>query len=595
MAEYSTGEKRHARRRPEQVDRAPARGTQNPRQTDPYGNAVHSGYENRKKANGNSGTAGYRQPATANQTVRSRSGISHATQPARKPTYGRPARDPAAIQRTQQPKPRSDRNAQGGEIPRQAPSGSPSSFGRRTSPDKQTAADRGNPAYRQPRSRMQTQRGNTRAVAPVTETPIQALVRSWKQSRAVSQEKRARKAAEAEARWQKDIVRVHGGVDKIMLGIILLLVAFGTVMVFSASYPYALTKGYDVLYYGKRQLFFALAGLAFMAVLSFVPYRFYCNKVIVFGAYGIGVLLLLAVLVLGVSEGEARRWIQLGPITIQPSEMMKFILVLALAYYMQTNQKTLHNLNTARQKLFYNVIFPGVIIGIACGLVLLEKHLSATLIIGCIGLLVMLVGGCDWKWVVPCFTAAGGLLAGIFVVLNPYALKRLTTFGDEDADLLAEKFQTNQSLYAIGSGGLFGVGLGESRQKYSYIYAAHNDFIFAIVCEEFGFIGAVCLIGLFLAFIWRGYVIASRAPDMFSMLVAFGITTQVGIQAMLNMCVVADIIPNTGISLPFFSYGGSSLLVLLCEMGVLLSISRQYYMTRDQLREEEARKELGMD
>ena len=170
-----------------------------------------------------------------------------------------------------------------------------------------------------------------------------------------------------------------------------------------------------------------------------------------------------------------------------------------------------------------------------------------------------------------------------------------TTFGDEDADLLAEKFQTNQSLYAIGSGGLFGVGLGESRQKYSYIYAAHNDFIFAIVCEEFGFIGAVCLIGLFLAFIWRGYVIASRAPDMFSMLVAFGITTQVGIQAMLNMCVVADIIPNTGISLPFFSYGGSSLLVLLCEMGVLLSISRQYYMTRDQLREEEARKELGMD
>ncbi len=424
---------------------------------------------------------------------------------------------------------------------------------------------------------------------------MQALARSWKESRALRQEKKAVKAAEAEIRWQKDIVRVHGGVDKIMLGIILLLVAFGTVMVFSASYPYALTKGYDVLYYGKRQLFFAIAGLALMAILSFIPYRFYCNKVIVLGAYGIGVLLLLAVLVLGVSEGEARRWIQLGPVTIQPSEMMKFILVLALAYYMQTNQKTLQELRTTRQKLFYNVIFPGVIIGIACGLVLLEKHLSATLIIGCIGLLVILVGGCDWKWVVPCFTAAGGLLAGVFVMLNPYALKRLTTFGDEDADLLSEKFQTNQSLYAIGSGGLFGVGLGESRQKYSYIYAAHNDFIFAIVCEEFGFIGAVCLIGLFLAFIWRGYVIASRAPDTFSMLVAFGITTQVGIQAMLNMCVVADIIPNTGISLPFFSYGGSSLVVLLCEMGVLLSISRQYYMTRDQLREEEARKELGMD
>ena len=147
---------------------------------------------------------------------------------------------------------------------------------------------------------------------------MQALARSWKESRALRQEKKAVKAAEAEIRWQKDIVRVHGGVDKIMLGIILLLVAFGTVMVFSASYPYALTKGYDVLYYGKRQLFFAIAGLALMAILSFIPYRFYCNKVIVLGAYGIGVLLLLAVLVLGVSEGEARRWIQLGPVTIQP-------------------------------------------------------------------------------------------------------------------------------------------------------------------------------------------------------------------------------------------------------------------------------------
>lgn len=571
MAEYSTNENRHARRRPEQVSRDLARETQNPRRTEPYGNSRPT--DNRRTA-------------TVNPTARNEVNGTRTTQPTRNASYGRPVRNPAAIHRTPQQK---QRNGSSGQISRRE---NP----HQELPNRRDFSGRQSPTtYRQPQHRAQAQRQNAHAVAPVQETPIQALVRTWKKNRTLRQEKKAVKAAEAEVRWQKDIVRVRGGIDKIMLAIILLLVAFGTVMVFSASYPYALTKGYDVLYYGKRQLLFAVAGLLFMGVLSFIPYRMYCNKVIVFGAYGIGVLLLLAVLVLGVSEGEARRWIQLGPITVQPSEMMKFILVLALAYYIQTNQKTLHNLRTKRQKLFYNVIFPGVIIGSACGLVLLEKHLSATLIIGCIGLLVILIGGCDWKWVIPWFTGAGGLMAGIFVLLNPYALKRLTTFGDEDANLLAEKFQTNQSLYAIGSGGLFGVGLGESRQKYSYIYAAHNDFIFAIVCEEFGFIGAVCLIVLFLAFIWRGYVIAARAPDTFSMLVAFGITTQVGIQAMLNMCVVADIIPNTGISLPFFSYGGSSLMVLLCEMGVLLSISRQYYMTREQLHEEEARKELGMD
>ena len=427
-----------------------------------------------------------------------------------------------------------------------------------------------------------------RAVTTAAPSPIRALVQSWNRKLAIH-------AEQAEVKWQKDIVRVRGGMDKIMLGIILLLVAFGTVMVFSASYPYALTKGYDVLYYGKRQLLFAFIGLALMFLVSFIPTKVYTNGKIVLLAYGVGVLLLVAVLVLGVSEGEARRWIQVGPITIQPSEMMKFILVLALAYYIQSNQKTLQAIRTKKEKFFYNVLFPGIIIGIACGLVLLEKHLSATLIIGLLGLLVILIGGCDWKWVVPCFSAAGLLLAGIFVMLNPYALKRLTTFGDEDANLLAEKFQTNQGLYAIGPGGLFGVGLGESRQKYSYIFAAHNDFIFAIVCEELGFIGAVCLIGLFIAFVWRGYLIASRAPDTLTMLLAFGITTQVGIQAMLNMCVVADIIPNTGISLPFFSYGGSSLVVLLVEMGVLLSISRHYYMTKEQLRESEARRELGLE
>lgn len=543
MKESYSNDHTRARRRPGEVDRIPHREPAS--QTNPLNAETYSA------------------PA------RSRTGTA---------SYGRPVRNPSTMQRASQERPVRNR------VPRETPSR-----------DARSSRNPQNAGIRQGAPRPQYRNGvpprrrpSTRAVTTTAPSPLRALLQSWKQKGDI-------RAAQAEVKWQRDIVRVRGGIDKVMLGIILLLVAFGIVMVYSASYPYALTKGYDVLYYGNRQLLFAIVGILLMLLVSCLPVGIYRNGKIVLLAYAVGVLLLIAVLVMGVSEGEARRWIQVGPITIQPSEMMKFILVLALAYYVQTNQTTLQTIRTRKEKFFYNVLFPGIIIGIACGLVLLEKHLSATLIIGMLGLLVILIGGCDWKWVVPCFTAAGALLAGVFVMLNPYALKRLTTFGDEDADLLAEKFQTNQGLYAIGSGGLFGAGLGESRQKYSYIFAAHNDFIFAIVCEELGFIGAVCLIGLFIAFVWRGYLIASRAPDTLTMLLAFGITTQVGIQAMLNMCVVADIIPNTGISLPFFSYGGSSLVVLLVEMGVLLSISRHYYMTKEQLREEEARRELGMD
>jgi len=406
----------------------------------------------------------------------------------------------------------------------------------------------------------------------------------------LKKQERQLKAAEKERIWQQDIVRVRGGVDKVMLAIILILLCLGSIMVFSASYPVAIAEGRDSLHYVQRQIRFVAIGSALMFVASIVPYRWY-KKWGPFAAYGLSLILLVAVLLIGSSEGEAKRWIAIGSsFTIQPSELMKVSLVLILAWYIEKFKPQIDARIDRWQTIKYNVVGPGIFVGAACILILAEKHLSGTIITGIIALAVMFVGGCHFGWTALIFGIAGAGAAGLFLLLNPYALKRITTFTDDNADKLDELYQTTQGIYAIGSGGLFGLGFGQSRQKYSYVSAAHTDFIFSIWCEEMGFIGGVFLVALFIAFVWRGYVIASRAPDTFSMLTAFGITTQVGLQAFLNMCVASDIIPNTGISLPFFSYGGSSLIVLLAEMGLLLSISRQYYRKKDDLEQETSAK-----
>ena len=215
-----------------------------------------------------------------------------------------------------------------------------------------------------------------------------------------------------------------------------------------------------------------------------------------------------------------------------------------------------------------------------CGLVLLEKHLSGTIIIGLIGMAIIFVSGADILKMILFYGVPAGLAGGIYLLTNSYALARITTHQNENADVLGEAWQTTQGLYAIGSGRLLGLGLGESNLKNNYVSEAHNDFIFTIWCEEMGFVGAVILIALYGFFIWRGFVIAKSAPDTFSSLTAFGINFQVGIQAALNILVVTDILPNTGVSLPFFSYGGSSLIMLMLEMGVLLSISRHSYQKK---------------
>ena len=419
----------------------------------------------------------------------------------------------------------------------------------------------------------------TRALAPAAKasSPKAAAKREQRLTR-------QRENARAEARWQEDIVRVRGGIDGAMLAIILILVALGSITVFSASYPEAVRKTGDGMTYIRSQILYVLIGLGFMTGMIFFPIRWY-RKWAPQTAYGIAVLLLIAVQFIGTSEGVTMRWIDVGPFNVQPSEIMKLAIILMIAWYFDKYEDRMNDPRYGfREQYKWNTIFPIAILGGACLLVLAGKHLSGTIIVGMIGLLMLIVGGCNLKWLF----ATGGPLGigaiGIFLLTNPYAWKRIATKLDENADKLDELYQTTQSIYAIGSGGLFGVGLGESRQKFSYLTAAHTDFIFAIWCEEWGFLGAVALIVLFLLFMWRGYVIALRAPDKFTMLTAFGITTHVGIQAFFNMCVVADMFPNTGITLPFFSYGGSSLIVLLFEMGILLAISKQYYRKKSDLR-----------
>lgn len=414
------------------------------------------------------------------------------------------------------------------------------------------------------------------------------------QRKLVKKENKRREAARIEAEWQKEVVRVRGGPDIFMLALILILLALGTITVFSASYPLAIREGRDSNYYITHQLFNLLAGGFVMTVAMFFPIRLYKGWAPIF-AYAISAALLAYTAFFGIAEGEAVRWVYIGSVSIQPSELMKISVILMLAWYAEKYQAQMNDLTKGLTSYLWNIILPCCILGGACMLVLIGKHLSGTLIVGAIGFFLLIVAGCKISWLLETILPVGVVAVLVFLKLNPYALRRITTYVDENADTLDDLWQTTQSIYAIGSGGLFGVGLGQSRQKYSYLGNAHTDFIFSIWCEELGFIGAVALILLYVLFIWRGYVIAIKAPDRFTMLTAFGITTHVGLQAFLNMCVAADIIPNTGITLPFFSYGGSSLIVLMAEMGILLCISRQSYKKKADLEREEMRIRAGLD
>lgn len=282
-----------------------------------------------------------------------------------------------------------------------------------------------------------------------------------------------------------------------------------------------------------------------------------CSRLVVIGSIGNG----------------AQRWISLGPITIQPSEIAKTSLVLILARYYSVFEERALEIRSKPRMLLWGTLIPFGFIGCFCVLVMLQKHLSGIIILGAIGLSVMFVSGISLRYL-GYFTGACATGVTCLALFTDYTKKRITTWLNPELYPLEGGWQTLQGLMAIGSGGFFGLGFGNSRLKYSYVSEPANDMIFTIICEETGFLGALLIMVLFAVFIWRGIRIGMTQEDTFSRLAAIGITVKVAIQVLLNICVVTNTIPNTGISLPFFSYGGSSMIMLLFEMGILLSISR---------------------
>lgn len=378
-----------------------------------------------------------------------------------------------------------------------------------------------------------------------------------------------------------DVVRIKGSYDKLFLILVIVLTLFGIIMDFSASYAYAFSKYGDSFYFVKRQILFACIGMIPLIFAMNFDYR-WLRKVTV-PIFIISIGLLLVVLMYGIASGVAQRWIMIGSYTFQPSEVMKPALVFMLALYVARNQYRITNYGNKRQSFLYGMFIPFLIVGIVCLLIALERHISGTIIVFAIGAVVIFAAGASMKWFGSAVAIAGALI-GIAIAIFPYAQERINMLlHPENYDPTGKIWQTLQGLYAIGSGGLFGVGLGNSRQKHMYVSQPQNDFIFSIIAEELGFAGAALVIILFMLLIWRGFVIALKAPDTFSSLVVIGLISKVAIQTLLNIAVVTNLIPNTGISLPFFSYGGTALIVQLAEMGVILSISKYSYQKKDAL------------
>ena len=379
-------------------------------------------------------------------------------------------------------------------------------------------------------------------------------------------------AEERTARWDPPApagLRAAGPVDLSFLVLVLALVAFGLVMLFSASYAVALYRRGDPYAYIRPQLLYAALGLGAMWLASRVDYHLYHK--LAWPVLGVSLVLLTAVLFMPEYNG-CKRWLVIpGVGTLQPSEIAKFAVVLAFAHII--------SLNASRMGSFAVGVLPfGLVLGAVAVLMLLEPHLSGTLLILGIGAVLMFVGGTALRWFLLAgagAVAAVGAAVAVLPDLVPYAASRLASWLDPFADPLGDGHQTIQSLYAIGSGGATGLGLGNSRQKHLFVPEPQNDFIFSIVCEELGFVGALAVIALFVLLLLRGVTLAARAPDRFGGLLVVGFVVQVAMQAALNIAVVTNTIPNTGISLPFFSSGGTSLMMLLGEMGIVLSVSRQ--------------------
>ena len=369
------------------------------------------------------------------------------------------------------------------------------------------------------------------------------------------------------------IQRAKGNIDLTFLVLVLTLLVLGLVLMFSASYAYAYYYEGNSFHYITRQLVWAGMGLAAMTFLSTWDYHIWHR--FAWLAFGVTIVMLVVVYFMP-DRNDAHRWIFIAGQQFQPTEVAKFSIVLLFSHMI--------SLNYDKMKTFrYGILPYGIILVLYAGLIVFEPHLSATIIIMGLGVVLIFVGGASLKW----FALGGvGGVALVFVAMmipsiNERAMYRINVWHDPFIDPQVSGFQTIQSLYAIGSGGLMGAGIGNSRQKYLFLPEPQNDFVFSIICEEIGFVGAVIIILLFALLICRGFMIAVKARDRFGMLLATGLTAQVGIQAVLNIAVVTNTIPNTGISLPFFSYGGSALLMLLAQMGIILSVSRQTALEKE--------------
>ena len=398
---------------------------------------------------------------------------------------------------------------------------------------------------------------------------------------------------------------VSNGMDIPFFIIMLGLMAFGLVMLLSSSYAYSYyeTDGESSLHFFFREIIFMALGLTVMYVFSRLDYKklkYFANIALV-GSWGLVLLTIVIGKIQG--EGEINRWLDLGPFDIQPSEIAKFAVVLFCATGLDKNHKKMVSSRPSRVTwavkladitngkvvvtegtvtLFFYAFF----IGLTAVFVLLGSHLSGAILILLFGVAMLWMGEGRARWFI-----IGGIAAVIVLVivinfyddipiLKDYMADRIGSWLNKDLTDIDKRWQTNHSLFALGSGGFFGSGLGNSKQKYFYVSESHTDFIFSIIGEELGFVGCCLVLGLFALLILRGIYIGMRARDRFGALLAFGIMMQIGLQVALNVAVVTDTLPNTGISLPFFSYGGSSTLVTLGEMGFLLSVSRQADLPR---------------
>ena len=366
------------------------------------------------------------------------------------------------------------------------------------------------------------------------------------------------------------LLSIGNGLDMPFLLLVLAVLIVGLVMMFSASFPVAYFSKDSSYYFIKRQVMFAVIGVAIMFIVSFVDYHHYHKFAVpvLLGAW----LLMVIVIPANWGSDDPRRWINIGPINIQVSEICKFALILFMAHW--------SSLYYDKMKTFKFGVAPGLVLLVVTSFLLyLEPHYSGIVICGLIIAIMMMLAGVPFRY----FAAAGvggGLLVFVMAITGKltYAMSRLDGWGQAleytTAEMWNTTWQTRNSLYAIGSGGLWGLGLGQSRQKYMYLPEPQNDFVFAIVCEELGFLGALVILVIFGILVWRGITICLRATDKFGTLLGVGLMAQIGLQVVLNILVITDWLPNTGISLPFFSYGGSSLLMLLAQMGIVMNISR---------------------